>query len=109
MTDQRHEGGAKVSTVRLRTTLMRVNSRAWGVSVGAILGLWIFAATNILILKGGDVVGPHLAQLGRFFPGYSVTVFGSFVGFVYLFVIGYGIGRLVSAIYNSITHGERLR
>ena len=109
MTADRRPGNSSASRQVLRNRLMRVNSRAWGVSVGAILGLWLFAATNVLVMKGGDVVGPHLGQLGRFLPGYSVTVAGSFVGFVYLFVIGYGIGRLISAIYNLITHGERLR
>jgi hypothetical protein len=92
----------------LRSKLLRVNSRAWGVSVGTILGLWLFVATNVLVLKGGEVVGPHLGQLGLILPGYRVTVAGSFIGFVYLFVIGYGLGRLISTIYNSITHRNRV-
>jgi len=38
--------------------------------------------------------------LSVFLPGYSVSVPGAFIGFVYAFVIGYALGRLVGAVYN---------
>src|SRR3712207_3776697 len=82
--------------------LRRLNAKAWGVSVGLVAGLLLFAVTNLLILRGGEVVGPHLGQLGVLLPGYRVTFAGSLVGFVYLFVIGYGVGRIVSGLYNAI-------
>jgi hypothetical protein len=31
-----------------------------------------------------------------------VTFLGSIVGFVYLFVFGYGCGRLIGTVYNKI-------
>lgn len=86
----------------LERTLARLNGRAWGAAMGLILGLALFAATMILVLKGGAAVGPHLALLGIFLPGYSVTVGGAFIGFVYAFVIGYAVGRLVGVVYNAI-------
>lgn len=86
----------------LTSTLMRINGRAWGIAFGLILGLGIFVATIVLVLRGGDVVGPHLGLLGVYLPGYRVTFVGSLIGFVYLFVIGYGIGRLVGGVYNAI-------
>lgn len=86
----------------LQDRLLRLNARAWGVGFGLAMGLVLFVATNILVLRGGEVVGPHLALLGIFLPGYSVTFLGSFIGFVYLFVIGYGVGRLVGEIYNRL-------
>lgn len=86
----------------LQDTLLRLNARAWGVGFGLTMGLVIFVATNVLVLRGGEVVGPHLSLLGVFLPGYSVTFVGSLVGFVYLFVIGYGFGRLVGEIYNRL-------
>lgn len=86
----------------LQDRLLRLNARAWGVGFGLALGLVLFVATNILVLRGGEVVGPHLSLLGIFLPGYSVTFLGSLVGFVYLFVIGYGFGRLVGEIYNRL-------
>ena len=80
----------------LEHELVRISGRAWGVAVGLLLGLGLFAATNVLVLKGGVHPGAHLGRLGQIFPGYDVTFTGSLVGFVYAFVIGYGFGRLLS-------------
>jgi hypothetical protein len=41
--------------------------------------------------------------LSVYLPGYSVTVIGSLIGFVYAFVIGYGFGRSIVTIYNRLT------
>ena len=54
------------------------------------------------MLKGGENVGQHLQLLGVFFPGYRVTVLGSFIGLVYGFVFGYGVGRIIGAVYNRL-------
>jgi hypothetical protein len=86
----------------LQGTLLRLNARAWGIAMGLMFGLGLFVATNFLVLKGGEEVGPHLALLGAYLPGYSVTFIGSVIGFVYLFVIGYAFGRLIGEVYNRI-------
>ena len=54
-------------------------------------------------IKGGENVGAHLGLLGIFLPGYSVTVAGSLIGFVYAFVIGYAFGRIIGLIYNWLS------
>jgi hypothetical protein len=87
---------------QVRKTLLRMNEQGWGIAFGLLLGLTLFAATNFLVLKGGEVVGPHLALLSNFLPGYRVTFVGSLIGFVYAFVLGYGFGRTVSVIYNRL-------
>jgi hypothetical protein len=79
-----------------------LNGQVLGLVLGIVGALIIFAATNWLVLKGGEVVGPHLSLLGQFFVGYSVTFLGSLVGAVYAFIIGYLSGRLVGWIYNAI-------
>ena len=79
------------------------HEQSWGIAVGLLLGLGLLIATNFLVLKGGERVGPHLGLLSVYFPGYSVTFVGSLVGFVYLFVIGYGIGRSIVTIYNRLS------
>jgi hypothetical protein len=88
--------------LQVRKTLLRMNEQGWGITFGLLLGLGLFMATNVLVLKGGDVVGPHLGLLSMFFPGYSVTFVGSLIGFVYAFVLGYAFGRTVSLIYNRL-------
>jgi hypothetical protein len=86
----------------IKHALVRLNSRAWGIAVGLLLGVGLFAATNFLVIKGGDVVGPHLALLRFYFPGYTVSFLGSLIGFVYAFVMGYVLGRLIGVIYNTL-------
>ena len=84
------------------TRLLRLNAVINGTVAGALLGLGIFLATNWLIVKGGPVVGPHLALLGQFFPGYRVTFAGSLIGLGYGFVVGFVAGYAVSWIYNAL-------
>lgn len=80
----------------------RLNGRAWGIAFALLGGLGILIPTWVLVLEGGERVGPHLALLAVFFPGYSVTFAGGFIGFVYGFVVGYALGRLIGVIYNKL-------
>lgn len=91
------------------TRLLRLNARLHGLVTGLITGLVIFLATNYLILKGGPVVGPHLALLGQFFPGYRVTLAGSVIGLAYGFVVGFLGGYLVARIYNWLVDRREAR
>ena len=84
------------------TRIMRLNATVQGLVTGTVLGLVIFIATNWLVLKGGEVVGPHLALLGQFFIGYTVTFTGSLIGFLYAFATGFLVGYGVARIYNWI-------
>lgn len=103
MTDRSNTGSGPLEDEReLHGALLRMNARAWGIAVGLLMGGAIFVATNFLILKGGENVGQHLMLLAVYFPGYRVTFLGSIVGFIYLFVIGYILGRLVGTVYNRM-------
>ncbi len=96
------------SDQELRRAVTRLNARAWGVTGGLVLGMGIFMATNLLLLRGappGQPVGPTLGLLRYFLPGYSVSFVGSLIGFVYLFVIGYIVGRAVGTVYNKLVEG----
>lgn len=85
----------------VRRELLRLNSKAWGIATGLLAGLSLFVATLFLVVKGGENVGQHLGLLAVYFPGYRVTVLGAFVGFIYLFVVGYALGRLIGFVYNT--------
>lgn len=78
----------------------KLDRTALGTALGTLLGLVIFALTNILLLKGGDVVGPNLALLGQFFIGYSVTFAGSLIGLAYGFATGFIMGWLIALLHN---------
>lgn len=86
----------------LTESIARLNARAWGIAFALLAALGLLMATWLLVLKGGPVVGPHLALLSNFFPGYSVTWSGGLIGFVYAFVVGYAIGRLIGTVYNRL-------
>jgi hypothetical protein len=86
----------------LEAHVVRLNANVFGIVLGILFGLVIFAATNFLLLKGGKVIGPHLSLLGQFFIGYSVSFIGSLIGFVYAFVCGYIAGFLIGWIYNKV-------
>jgi len=92
---------------RVLTRLLRLNATIYGTVGGLVLGLAIFVATNWLIIKGGPIgpegepiIGPHLWLLGQYFIGYSVTFWGSVVGFAYGFVLGFAIGFFAAHVYN---------
>lgn len=87
----------------LRQTVARANEQGWGITFGLLFGVGLFAATAILLLRGGENVGAHLGLIGVYFPGYSVTWIGAFVGFVYAFVGGYALGRTVATVYNKLS------
>ena len=86
----------------LQDAMLQLNGRAWGIAVGLLLAVGLFAATNVLVVKGGPIVGPHLGLLSMYLPGYRVSFLGSLIGFVYAFVIGYAIGRLIGMVYNRM-------
>jgi hypothetical protein len=80
----------------------RISERGWGIAYGVLGALGLFAATAILLLKGGSNPGPRLSLLGQYFPGYRVTWTGTLIGACYGFVVGYVVGRVIGTIYNRI-------
>lgn len=87
----------------LRRAVARLNTRFWGIAGALALGVGLFAATNIVVMAGpGPAGGGTLAELHEVLPGYSVTFPGSLVGFVYGFVVGYGLARGIGAFYNRL-------
>jgi hypothetical protein len=82
--------------------VVRLNALVAGAVTGLLAGLAVFVATNWLVLKGGRVVGPHLALLGQFFIGYRVSFAGSLIGFAWAFAVGFLAGAAVVWIYNRL-------
>ena len=91
----------------LERTVLLLNANILGMVLGIVAGLIIFVATNFLILKGGEVIGPHLSLLRNFFPFYSVTFLGSIVGLGYGLLSGYVAGFIIASIYNLVVKLKR--
>ncbi len=83
-------------------SLAKLDGKALGISIGLLFGLMIFLATNFLLYKGGDVIGPNLALLGQFFIGYEVSFSGSLVGMIYGLIAGFVIGWLIAIVRNFV-------
>jgi hypothetical protein len=83
-------------------SLAKLDALAFGISLGVLFGLIIFVATNFLVWKGGEEIGPNLALLSHYFIGYEVTPFGSLSGFVYGFLGGFVIGSVIAVLRNFI-------
>ncbi len=98
------------SSDRERTILAwafaRLDVAAFVIAGAVVAGLALFALTLVVVLKGAAPnvpVGPHLAQLGLYFPGYSVSVGGACVGLLYAAAVG-GVGALVLAMLWNFAH-----
>ena len=85
--------------VRLRASVMSVVFALAG-------GTLLFMVTIWLVLRGpapGQTkVGPTLGLLNNYFPGYEVTVPGSFIGFFYGALTGALVGWVIATVYNAV-------
>lgn len=89
-----------IAVARLRASVMAT-------TFGLAGGVGLFFATAWLVILGGDVVGPHLGLLDNYFPGYSVTWPGAFLGLIYGGAVGAAAGWILAFTYNRIAerHG----
>ena len=86
----------------IRFVFAKLDPFALGTALGAVMGLGLFAATAILLLKGGEVVGPRLVLLGQYFIGYDVSWRGAFIGLLEGAIGGLFIGISIALLRNWI-------
>ena len=94
-----HRPDAAEAVIR---NVARIHALILALVCALICGVGLFTLTAWLILKGGPVVGPHLALLGQYFPGYAVTWPGSIAGLFYGALVGAAIGWIIGAVYNGV-------
>ena len=81
----------------------RVDVTAFAVAAGAAFAIVLFALTVAIAWKGappGVPVGPHLAHLANYFPGYSVGFLGAWAGAGYAGILGAICGLILAALWN---------
>ena len=81
-------------------TFARIHQLALALAVGIVAGAFVFLATAVLLLKGGDVIGPNLQLLGQYIPGYSVSWPGSLIGAAGGFALGAAVGWTAAFLRN---------
>ena len=92
----------KLEQQLIRTAVVRLRSRVMAMVFGVVGGTGLFVATVWLLVRRGVDVGVHLELMNNFFPGYSVTWTGAFIGFFYGALSGAIIGWSVAWVYNRV-------
>jgi hypothetical protein len=93
--EEAQEEALSRAVARLRSGVLAL---VFGMTCG--VGLWV--ATAWLVIRGGHNIGAHLGLLRFYFPGYSVTWPGAFLGLVYGFLAGGLTGYVLASIYNRL-------
>jgi len=81
----------------------RLDGRAFAAASATIAAAFLLLLTLALVIKGappGIPVGPHLAKLAVFFPGYTVSVPGAFIGALYAALVGGALGWVLAIVWN---------
>jgi protoporphyrinogen oxidase len=105
-TDQEYHEEVRTPEVRavdeaLVRVFAKIDRAAFGTALGVVTGVALFLATLVLVARGGAHVGPHLALLAQYFPGYRVTAAGSLLGLAYGFLAGFAVGWCFALIRNA--------
>lgn len=80
---------------------MRLKPLALGITAGILWGGCIFLTTLLSHYSGyGQTFLEFLPQ--SIYPGYSITLVGSFVGLLYGFVDGFVCGLIFGWLYNKV-------
>lgn len=92
----------------IKPVIARLRASVMATAFGLLAGFGLFLATVLLVVRGGQevqgevVVGPHLGLLSNYYPGYSVTWGGAFIGFFYAAATGAVAGWVVAWVYNMV-------
>ena len=85
---------------RASVVIGRLSPTAFGIAGGTVLGTAIALATAVLVIRGGEVVGPHLSLIGNYLPGYTVSWLGAALGLLYGLLIGFVGGFAFATLRN---------
>jgi len=92
----------------IREAFAPYDAHALGTAVGSVIGVLLFLATVVLLLAGGDPLGPNLSLLGSYLVGFKVSWAGAFIGFVEGALGGFAFGFSLAKLINwVIEHEER--
>jgi hypothetical protein len=86
----------------IRSAFARFDPVALGAAVGAVIGAGLFLASAVLLVEGGDPLGPTLALLGNYLVGYEVSWPGAFIGLVEAALGGFAFGYLLAKAINKV-------
>ena len=84
---------------------MKLNLSGLGFAAGIVWGLAVFLMT--LISTSTGYADEALNGVASIYPGYSVSLGGSFIGLVYGFVDGFVCALVFGLIYNAFVKVQK--
>jgi hypothetical protein len=88
--------------LRLLNAAIRFNALMLGLTAGTLAAVIIYFATHASIAKWGSESGNYLGLLAIFFPGYTVTSSGAWVGAFWAFVYSGTCSALSYRLYGRV-------
>lgn len=79
---------------------MRLNAKKLGLAGGILWGACLFILTWISMYTGYGMF--WLSQWMDLYPGFDLSIVGSFIGLVYGFVVGFISLSLIGWLYNLL-------
>jgi len=86
----------------LEYVVLKLHGHSLGLALGGIAALGLLITTNWLVIRGTADESVRARLLSHYLPGYSVSLPGSIVGAVEIFVIVYLFCLLLGVIYNWV-------
>jgi len=80
----------------------RFDPVALGAATSAVAAAGLSIATAVLLLQGGDPVGPTLSLLGNYLLGYEASWGGAVIGFFEAAAAGFLFGNVLARIINMV-------
>jgi tetrahydromethanopterin S-methyltransferase subunit G len=97
---------SKTELDTIHRAIARLRADVMSLVFGIVVGTLLFGVTIWLVIRGPTsgqtTVGSHVGLLNHYFPGYEVTVLGSFIGFFYGALTGAVIGWIIAFVYNAV-------
>ena len=87
------------------TKLDLFDPRAFAVALGGVAATGVVVSTGLLVVRGGDVVGPNLGLLSQYLVGYTVSWPGALLGGAYAFGVGFLAGYVLAQARNRLVQG----
>lgn len=104
LSDDRSSGSLDECSRRIIVwTFARLDAVAFALASACVFAFALCALTLLLVVKGappGIPIGPHLGSLAAYFPGYSVSALGAFIGAMYAGLLGGALGLLLAMAWN---------
>ncbi|MCB1706630.1 MAG: hypothetical protein KDI17_17320 [Halioglobus sp.] len=88
--------------LRLLHAAIRFNALMLGFTAGTLAAVVIYFATQVSLARWGEFSGNYLGLLAIFFPGYSVSSGGAWVGAFWAFVYAGTISALSYRLYGRV-------